>query len=45
MIRAHQGHSLEAANIDIKEITDPNEYPTVVHGTYMRHWASIKDKV
>jgi len=45
MIRAHQGHSLEAANIDMKEITDPNEYPKVVHGTYMRHWASIKDKV
>ncbi|CAF2362195.1 unnamed protein product [Rotaria sp. Silwood2] len=44
MIRAHQGHSLEEADIAMKEITDPNEYPTVLHGTYMRHWPSIRDK-
>ncbi|CAF0919710.1 unnamed protein product [Rotaria sordida] len=44
MIRAHQGHSLEEANIDMREITDPTEYPTVLHGTYMRHWPSIRDK-
>jgi len=45
MIRAHQGHSLEEANIDMKEITDPNEFPKVLHGTYLRHWESIKNKV
>ncbi|CAF4770423.1 unnamed protein product [Rotaria sp. Silwood1] len=44
MIRAHQGHSLEEANVDMREITDPDEYPTVLHGTYMRHWPSIRDK-
>ncbi len=45
MIRAHQGHSLEEAGIDMKEITDPKEFPVVLHGTYTRHWPSIKDKV
>lgn len=45
MIRAHQGHSLEEANVDMREITDPSEFPTVLHGTYMRCWDSIKDKV
>jgi len=45
MIRAHQGHSLDEAHIDMREITDPNEFPTVLHGTYTRHWAAIQDKV
>ena len=45
MIRAHQGHSLEEANIEMREITDPNEFPVVLHGTYTRHWTSIRDKV
>ncbi len=45
MIRAHQGHSIEEANIDMREITDPNEFPIVVHGTYTRFWQLIKDKV
>ena len=45
MIRAHQGHSLEEANIEMREITDPKEFPVVLHGTYMRFWQSIKDKV
>jgi len=44
MIRAHQGHSLEEANIDMREITDPNEFPVVLHGTYTRYWSLIKDK-
>jgi 2'-phosphotransferase len=44
MIRAHQGHSLEEANVEMREITDPNEFPVVLHGTYMRHWQAIKDK-
>lgn len=45
MIRAHQGHSIKEFDIDMREITDPNEFPTVLHGTYMRHWPSIRDKV
>jgi len=45
MIRAHQGHSIEEANIDMREITDPNEFPIVVHGTYTRFWQLIRDKV
>ena len=45
MIRAHQGHSLEEANINMRAITDPNEFPTVLHGTYMKHWPSIKANV
>jgi 2'-phosphotransferase len=45
MIRAHQGHSLEEANIDMREITDPNEFPVVLHGTYKRFWPLISDKV
>ena len=46
MIRAHQGHSLEAAaSIDMTEITDPTQYPIVVHGTYLRFWPSIREQV
>ena len=45
MIRAHQGHSLEEAAIDMREITDPNEFPVVLHGTYLRHWPLIQQKV
>ncbi|UJR25689.1 hypothetical protein I4U23_007040 [Adineta vaga] len=44
MIRAHQGHSIEEANIDMREITDPKEFPIVLHGTYTRHWSSISNK-
>ncbi|CAF0758885.1 unnamed protein product, partial [Didymodactylos carnosus] len=40
MIRAHQGHSIDA-HVDLREITDPHEFPTVVHGTYLRHWPNI----
>lgn len=45
MIRAHQGHSVEDVKIDMREITDPNEFPIVLHGTYTRHWPSIREKV
>ena len=45
MIRAHQGHSMEEAKVDMREITDPNEFPVVLHGTYLRHWQSIQEKV
>jgi hypothetical protein len=29
----------------MREITDPNEFPVILHGTYMRHWPMIRDKV
>lgn len=45
MIRAHQGHSMTEAAIQMREITDPNEFPVVLHGTYHKHWPSIQQKV
>jgi 2'-phosphotransferase len=45
MIRAHQGHSLEDVCIDMREITDPNEFLAVVHGTYEKHWPAIAANV
>ena len=45
MIRAHQGHSIGEANVSMREITDPNEFPVVLHGTYEMHWQSIQAKV
>jgi RNA:NAD 2'-phosphotransferase (TPT1/KptA family) len=39
-----QGHSIK--NLDetkiLKPITNPNEFPLIVHGTYMKFWPSIK---
>ena len=45
MIRAHQGHSIQDLDIEMREITDPKEFPTVLHGTYRKHWSSICNKV
>lgn len=45
MIRAHQGHSTAAAQVEMREITDPKEFPVVLHGTYQKHWPSISTKV
>lgn len=45
MIRAHQGHSMEEAKIDMREITDPNEFPVVLHGTYTKYWPLIQQNV
>lgn len=45
MIRAHQGHSMEEAKIDMREINDPNEFPVVLHGTYSRYWPLIRENV
>jgi len=45
LIRAHQGHSIEEAQIEMREITDAKEFPTVVHGTYNKFWPSIKAQV
>ena len=33
-IRANQGHTIPNINPDLTEITDPNEFPICIHGTY-----------
>jgi RNA:NAD 2'-phosphotransferase (TPT1/KptA family) len=43
-IRANQGHSISAVAVETKKITALADLPTpvVVHGTYKRFWAAIK---
>jgi len=42
-IRANQGHSeVEVPDLEKKKITDPSQYPTVIHGTYFKAWTAIK---
>lgn len=41
-IRANQGHSIQVEDTDLEEITSESLVPHVVHGTYFRHWNSIK---
>ncbi|CAH8503718.1 unnamed protein product [Heterobilharzia americana] len=41
-IRAFQGHSVTIEGLDITLIENPQDYPTVVHGTYFRNWDSIR---
>ncbi|KAL3320609.1 tRNA 2'-phosphotransferase 1 [Cichlidogyrus casuarinus] len=42
-IRAVQGHSVEIRDLDLKTLTDPSAFPEVIHGTYYRAWADIKN--
>ncbi|KAK9449739.1 KptA family-domain-containing protein [Limtongia smithiae] len=39
-IRANQGHSIEVGNLEIIDITDYNECPIAIHGTYLDMWNS-----
>ena len=41
-IRANQGHSIAVQDLELKKITDPTQFPVVVHGTYTAHWPAIK---
>lgn len=41
-IRANQGHSVQVPDLELKEITDPTEFPIVLHGTYLKTWPLIK---
>ncbi|CAH8842039.1 unnamed protein product [Trichobilharzia szidati] len=41
-IRAFQGHSVNIEGLDITLIENPQDYPTVVHGTYFRNWDGIR---
>ncbi|CAL8099146.1 unnamed protein product [Calicophoron daubneyi] len=42
MVRASQGHSVAIDGLDLTEITDADQYPTVIHGTYFKNWEKIK---
>ncbi|XP_033638022.1 tRNA 2'-phosphotransferase 1-like isoform X2 [Asterias rubens] len=41
-ICANQGHSFVLPDLELTPITDVSQYPTVVHGTYLKFWDSIK---
>lgn len=42
-IKANQGHSIEGINdLELEEITSGTDIENVIHGTYYRHWDSIK---
>lgn len=43
-IRATQGHSIPSINPDelMDRITDPNQIPVCIHGTYEESWRSIR---
>nr|XP_033809908.1 tRNA 2'-phosphotransferase 1 isoform X1 [Geotrypetes seraphini] len=42
-IRANQGHSIQVSDLELVPIEDGPECPeTAVHGTYLRHWPSIR---
>ncbi|TIA87339.1 hypothetical protein E3P99_03229 [Wallemia hederae] len=42
LIRAVQGHSLDAAQLELSQITDTADAPVAVHGTNDEAWSSIK---
>lgn len=45
-IRANQGHSVQVTDLELKEISpDDRDYPReAVHGSYMKHWPSIRSQ-
>ncbi|KAJ1679389.1 tRNA 2'-phosphotransferase, partial [Spiromyces aspiralis] len=43
-IRANQGHSIEIKALPLRPITDPCEFPNIVHGTNFKAWKSIKSQ-
>jgi RNA:NAD 2'-phosphotransferase (TPT1/KptA family) len=44
-IRASQGHSIELRPDDLLQpVTDPLQFPVVVHGTKRKLWPAIKDQ-
>ncbi|XP_041467596.1 tRNA 2'-phosphotransferase 1-like [Lytechinus variegatus] len=42
MICANQGHSFEVPEPELEPITYASRYPTVIHGTFFRHWDQIR---
>ena len=42
LIRANQGHSIKNVQVDMEEITNPNDAQTVIHGTNFKAWNGIQ---
>lgn len=43
-VRANQGHTFEVADLELEEITNADQFPNVIHGTYTQSWNSIKSQ-
>ncbi|XP_042862520.1 tRNA 2'-phosphotransferase 1-like isoform X2 [Penaeus japonicus] len=43
-IKANQGHSIQVEDPELTEVTLEDGVPEVVHGTYYRHWPSIREQ-
>ncbi|XP_072495053.1 tRNA 2'-phosphotransferase 1 isoform X2 [Notamacropus eugenii] len=44
-IRANQGHSLQVTDLELTPLRTPQDLPPIlVHGTYRRHWPSIRQE-
>ncbi|KAI8825499.1 phosphotransferase KptA/Tpt1 [Chytriomyces cf. hyalinus JEL632] len=43
LIKANQGHSREV-DVELVEIVDASEIPTVIHGTYLRNLSAIESQ-
>ena len=43
LIRANQGHSMKTVEVELEEITKPQDAPKVIHGTYFKAWNLIKE--
>uniref|UniRef100_F6SRF9 2'-phosphotransferase n=1 Tax=Ciona intestinalis TaxID=7719 RepID=F6SRF9_CIOIN len=41
-IKAAQGHTVKIENRSLRPITNPAEFPVVIHGTYWENWEFIK---
>ena len=41
-IKANQGHSIEFSDLELKKISNTNEIPRAVHGTYYKYWPLIE---
>ena len=37
-----KGHSIKSVEVEMEVITNPAEFPTVIHGTYYRVWNAIR---
>ncbi|ESP03082.1 hypothetical protein LOTGIDRAFT_110702, partial [Lottia gigantea] len=42
LIRANQGHSIQVDDLELTLVDNADDYPTVVHGTNLTAWSSIK---
>ena len=43
-IRANQGHSMQIDDLQLQQILNETDSPTIVHGTSMRAWERIKQE-